>query len=633
MKKMCILLVVALLFSICPVYAEDEASVIATYKSGMNSNQGNNNWYYVYFSGNDYTEMDGYSTAENQYGRWNGLDGAKVQVDGFSIGWTYDVGLVFRAPMKGVVRFSGKAGFDYATAAQGDGAIVSVEKGGTVYWKESITYASPKECSVEIPVKAGEKVYFRINKNKNDAYDQVKWWPTAEYLAKAYTGGGTEGYKYLQRSNDGITELEFNRISDRFDATDGVAYMSDSEVLPSSECSMIKRYEITEDGRYRINGTLNVADRRSSGNLVYIYKNDELLWQQLIPEAQTESFDIRVDANMGDFIDVEVKSYKYVGFNNMEWEYKITKFDGVLPFAHTSAGSGNTYGVDEEFTLGSKVGASLAQGTSVYAVWYDQKYPMTYASPNWSYTFSNGSKPTISNTTATLGAAKGDIGVDLTLDRTGILKIQGEFKVNEASNGVLTKIYLNDKEVWINREGGDALGRYDSPYDRNYFHNNINLTLDVKEGDKLTIYFGGWIKYTSGASIDFSKVKFKYISGEVLSKTTKWKLDQSIVIDTLTGKAYYNGTSRDVKVINRNYTNYISKSDCAAIFGEEINGREISEGGITYVPARYASETKNKNILWVSDRLLIIYDGLPMIYGTAECSEIDVALKGGVLFD
>lgn len=638
MKKICVILVAILLFSICTVYADD-VSVIATYKSAMKGEQGVSNWYYVCFNGDDYMEMGDYNTQQNQYGVWNGPEnsGAKLQVDGFSPGWVYDVGLVFKAPMKGIVRISGLANFQYSSAKNGDGAIVSVEKAGTVYWKETVTYDSPKECSVEIPVKANERIYVRINKNKNDAYDQLRCWPVAEYLAKAYTGGGTEGYQYLQRCNDEIKELEFDSDSERFNATDGIGYMSDDVVLPSKKCSMIKRFEIPEDGRYRINGTLSLEDRRCGGNIVNIYKNDELLWQQLVPESEEESFDIRVEARQGDIIDVEAKCYKFEGFNNMKWSYKITKFDGVLPFANTSSGSGDTYGVYDEFTLSSKVGDVLGAGTSVYALYMNEKYPMTYDSgtKKWTYAFDDYYKSvaSISGTSATLGQSRGDVGVDLTIERTGTLKLQGEFSVNESTNGILTKIYLNDKQVWINREGGDALGRYDEPYDSNYFQNKINLTLNVKKGDRLTLVFGRWLGYTKGNSIDFSKVKFKYVNGEILSKTTKWKLEKSIVIDTLTNTVYYGGINKKVNLIQKNYTNYISEADAAMILGDAAIGDVIVENGVTFIPVRAVSEARGKNVLWQSDRLIIIYEGLPMMYSVTECSEIDVALKGGNLFD
>ena len=638
MKKICAILAAILLWSIYPVYAED-VSVIATYKSSMKSEQGVENWYYVCFSGDDYIEMGDYNTQTNQYGVWNGPanTGAKLQIDGFSPGWVYDVGLVFKAPMKGVVRISGIGEFLYATSKNGDGVIVSVEKDGTVYWKETVVYGSPKDYSVEIPVKANERIYIRINKNRNDAYDQFRCWPVAEYLAKDYVGGGTEGYQYLQRSNGEIEELEYDRDSDRFNATDGIGYMSDDVVLPSEKCSMIKRYEIPEDGRYRINGTLNLKDRRCGGNIVNIYKNDDLLWQQLVPEEEEESFDIRIEAKKGDIIDVEAKCNKFEGFNNMNWSYKIAKFDGVLPFADTSAGSGDTYGVYDEFTLGSKVGSVLGAGTSVYALYLNEKYPMNYDSgtKNWKYAFDDYYKSvaSISETSAVLGQNRGDVGVDLTLDRDGILKLQGEFSVNEVTNGILTTVYLNDKQVWINREGGDALGRYDEPYDSNYFQNKINLTLNAKKGDKLTVIFSRWLGYTKDSPIDFSKVKFKYVNGEILSKTTKSKLEQSIVIDALTNTAYYGGKNKKINLIMKNDAHYISEADAQILFGDDLNVAAIVENGMNYIPVRAASEAKGDNVLWQSERLIIIYDGLPMMYGVTEYSEIDTALSGGVLFD
>lgn len=50
-------------------------------------------------------------------------------------------------------------------------------------------------------------------------------------------------------------------------------------------------------------------------------------------------------------------------------------------------------------------------------------------------------------------------------------------------------------------------------------------------------------------------------------------------------------------------------------------------------PCEIRRKKNDKSVVWTADRLVLIYSGIPVFFGYSELSEIDVALKGGVLFE
>ena len=125
--------------------------------------------------------------------------------------------------------------------------------------------------------------------------------------------------------------------------------------------------------------------------------------------------------------------------------------------------------------------------------------------------------------------------------------------------------------------------------------------------------------------VDISNIYLRYLSGDVVSATTAWKLNNSIVIDAKKNCAYIGGIRKEIASYIKDETTYISKKDAEMIFGKTAESE--------YVPFRNAAELNGKNVVWIADRLAVAYDGIPVMFGYSELSEIETAVKVGELYE
>ena len=86
-------------------------------------------------------------------------------------------------------------------------------------------------------------------------------------------------------------------------------------------------------------------------------------------------------------------------------------------------------------------------------------------------------------------------------------------------------------------------------------------------------------------------------------------------------------------VFVENGTTYLEAEFDAENIGNISNVEKREVNGIEYIPLRCAADENGKNVVWAADRVVLIYEGIPLLYGYPELSEINVALKGGGLFD
>ncbi len=631
MKKLCVLLLALVMMVNCiPAFAAGEA-IVQTFKASqpLADSQGKDNFRYVQFEGNKAVNLIWQASDSSM--RVSDLKGKITHI--ITPSPTTDVGMVFTAPMKGVVKITGDIGWPYVYNDPAmDGVKISIGKGEEVLFEADCPYGITAPYDLELNVRKGDEIFFRVNAKRNNGYDVISWFPAVSYVAKVYQGAaGREGYQYLERKNGELKELTYEKDTDYFRASDGIAFMNDYEMMATEDCSMVTRYTVKEAGKQRVTATLKAYDRRSGGNVIKVYHNDKLMWQQLVPEAEQGDVDIRFTAEKDDIIDVEVMTNDFTGFNYGEWTMDVKKFDGALPFAKSSTSQVSNYSVDEEFTLSSKIGATQGNGVEIYALYNDVKFPMTYSNNNWTANVKGDSTCKINSTSVTPGNQRGEPCIALDITKTGTIKIEGALPLNEATNGMLARILVNGKEIWCNRVGGDVSVRFDEPVDKVYFLNHVNVITDVKEGDKLTFQFNRWRRQQSGAYLSIKDVKIKYISGDMLSATTKWKINQSTVLDTVAKKAYFDGQKKNVDIMVNNGTTYIAAADAEAILGSAAETKEI--GGKKYVAIRKAAEGLGKTVTWGADRLAIIHDGISVFFGTAEFSEMKAALKGGDLID
>ena len=191
--------------------------------------------------------------------------------------------------------------------------------------------------------------------------------------------------------------------------------------------------------------------------------------------------------------------------------------------------------------------------------------------------------------------------------------------IADSGDGTLCRIYKNDEVIWTNRVGGERLVRWDEPYDTSYFSNNINVVTPLNRGDKISFLFNQW-RLADNDYADFSNVKLSYISGEILSETTKWKLKSDVVFDTENKRVYKDKVFQTADIYSDGGEVYISKDTVNKIFGTNI---ESNSGYITLFDA--VSES-GKNVV-IQNELAVVYGGLPMKYGYAELSELNAMLN------
>lgn len=627
MKRIYFILAVILALSSVAVCFAEETPVVMIYTAKMSKVQGTDGWYFMEFGTSP--EQMIYNSSSS---RWVGTDGSSptLNKDDMNTAISKGVGFKFVAPEKGVVRLRGTVIQPYADNAKGDGVTASILKGTKELWSSKIRYGVNAGYDLTLSVKQGEALFFKVSPDANNYYDWTKWWPTVEYLAAEYVSE-QDTDKYFEKKNGEMTELSFNAELDGYLASDGCAFINSDNVMPTKECSLVKRIELGDDGRYRIYCEIDAEDSRGDGAVVRVYKNGEQFWEQLCVDNDVSVIDVRVLGAKGDVIDVEILANEFNGYNYMNYSCTATKYLGTM-FCDASTSDGFSYGTIKEYRLSDLIsGIQGAKGMTYYSVFRDQKYPMKYnaSSGRWESTVS-GSGGYISATTAYSGKNTDSV-IELKAPESGILKIEGKLNVNAAGDGVLSKVFVNDKCIWSSRVGEERAVRWDEPYDVSYFQNSINVITRITEGDKITFSFNQW-RLTSNDATGIGDISLKYVTDNPISKTTKWKIDQSIVVDTKNQTAKYNGETMNTKVIVENGTTYMLKKDIEMLFGETIPGSDMTIDGVEYAALRRAAEYAKMNVAWAAERFVLIHKNIPVFFGYPELSEIETSLKGEDLF-
>lgn len=624
MKKICsMVLALLVIFGSLPVMAAD-ANVVETFTASFLSKQGTDGWFACEFDGANYSELVWDSTKN----RWKSPTDTFpiIQVADMVPSNTKDVGFVFICPRKGMIRLNGTVKMAYGIGT----VYASISKGKKELWKSAKITEAKSYALTDIPVKEGEVLKFKVNCENTNANDYTLWYPTVEYLNEEYVAEA-DGFLYFQCDKNGNRkELKLDQATEGYTAEDGIAFMNSEKVFPSEEYSLIRQYTVESEGRHRIYADFRSTDKRSGGKVVTVFKNGEEIWKQLIPKGEASCVDVRAYCKAGDVIDIEVGANDYTGFNMTEWECDVTKFvDTLFCYGTTSAGYSNVE--VSKFTLGSLVKSQTGNGTRYYSIRRDKEYPMTYNSSAGRWTSTADDYGYVSSESAMPGKGATTC-IDYTVKEAGTLRISGDLNVSEGGDGVLSKIYKNGKMIWSSRVGEERSVRWNEPYDVSYFSNYINVTTEVEVGDVLTFSFDKWRTIRSD-TVTIDTIEFMYINGNVLSDTTKWKLNNSIVVNTKDNSVRANGEKVNASVIISNGVTYLQADTAAQIFGQSTENVAETVNGNLYVPIRKYAESCGKNVLWTDGGLVIIYSGIPVLFGYSELSEIGIAMKGGVLFD
>lgn len=612
------------------VLAVSDAPVVLTYTAAYSKEQGKNNWYFYEYGKNEGELVlvdTTWRSASGSHPTYN--DGEMTPANSIPVGFR------FVANEKGMVRLKGSVTMPFTASTSGNGVIVSICKGATELWKGSVRYGADASYNLETSLREGEYLDFKIDANGNNGYDWTRWYPTVEYLGVAFSEENPD--KFYQKKNGEKKQLSYNQEKEAYIAEDGLAMISDFNVMPTDEYSVIKAVEVKEEGRHRVLCKLNSGDIRSNGVIVKVYKNGEMIWQQLCLDEEEAVVDVRALCSVGDIIEVEVGVNDFEGYSNYEWSCAVTKYVGTLEsIASTSQGA--NYNYIEKVKLGDMIGATQGtNGVSLYTIQKDKWIPMAYntSKSRWDTTAKSGVYSDLGGYISQSKVNPGkdtDSAIEWIVPKDGTIKLTGNVSAPSSRDGVVVDIYKNDKLVWSNRVGGTRLVRWDEPYDTAYVQQQINAVTNVKSGDKLVYIFDQW-RNSSGDDIDISDFEIAYISGDILSDTTKWKINNSILLDTKTGEALVYGERCQIASVFVNDMTYIRKADAESIFGKDVAADKITVDGAEYVQLRGISNSLGKNILWAEERLVIIHDGLPTFYGFAELGEIGVALEGGTLYE
>ncbi|MBQ7901552.1 MAG: hypothetical protein IJ365_06275, partial [Clostridia bacterium] len=530
------------------------------------------------------------------------------------------VGYTFAAPDTGMVRLKGEVTLPYENSAEAD-ITASIYKGRQELWSREVTYSDSASYYYTIPLKKGEKLHFKIDSNGSNSCDWAHWTPTVEYLNIEYIAEN-EIYTFIENRDGIVTELIYDEAFDAYYADDEVAFISNTSVRPSAEYAVGKRYTVQIEGRHRVYGEFGTADEKMT---VTVLKNREIIWEQLLPKGETGVLDVRMLAEVGDVIDIEVSAFDETpsecAVDNLYIEYHVG-----TAFCRASTSAGHSYDTLEEFGLGDLITNAEDTKVEFYSRRFSRKLPMTYDEKNEKWVSGIEGDTGYFTETAAYPGKHYDSVMEVTVPKNGIIRIDGDMSVRDISDGVVSKISLNDKVVWSSRIGGERPVRWDEPFDISYFSNNVCVTVKVEKGDKLAFSFNQW-RLTNNDKVDISNVMLRYISGDVLSETTKWKLDNSVVVDTQNKTIQRKGISESIDVIVKTDTAYIAKDDLSKVFssGDETSPAYVTINNKEYFPLRSIAESNGKTVVWAADKLAIIHSGIPVLFGWNELSEIDVA--------
>jgi len=615
-----------LLICSIPAFAQD-AEIIETFdakKVHAQKTQGTDNFYYCEFVGDDYRLLV-FNSSNNRWLPESGDSFPFITPSQMTPHNSNDGGFVFVAPRKGVISVGGDAKVT-DSCKEGDGVTFSVNKNGVELWSGAAnpTNKIAPKADVTVSVRAGDEIHFRCKAGRSNGYDFASWMPTVSYIDSPYVPEASK-YKFFEYDGENRRELSYNE-DEVYIASDGVAQISYESVMPTAKYSLIQQYTAEAYGNHRVTATLANDNILGGGILVTVLKNNEPVWKQLCPEGEKSNVDVRMLLEKDDVIDVVVGVARYEGYNLSEWSCKIEKtFHEEFCSASTSVG-GSVY-EEESFTLGSLV-TQTPENARLYSLWYDTPQEMKWdaTSKRWNSTVS-GDGGYISATTVHPGT-KSDSVIEYTVQKDGLIKIDGPVGVRTDSEGVLSKVYLNGNEIWSNRVGGERSVKWDEKFGTSYFINETGIYTEVKAGDILTFRFGRW-KVVQLDETDISQIKIAYVDGKVISKTTAWKLENSSVIDTSDKTVRIGDEVKAVDVLVKNNTTYATADTLKLLGVSEFDNTPLVSNDKKYYPLRKVVEDSGNNVTWAADRYVIVYDGIPVRFGYQELSEIAISVKKG----
>ena len=452
---------------------------------------------------------------------------------------------------------------------------------------------------------------------------------------------------------DGNLDLDWIVLSQSVNAPHAPAFVHREEVT----------YSVSENGRYRLVGSMTSTNVGSDGAEVQVYNNDKLAYQSYFPDGESGTVDVRILAEAGDVIKTKLV---LTGDNDapfMEWRQEVTLVNTVIPQNQSSTTLGEHYTMcGNEALLSSYLGQNKPNDVKIYTTLYGIKRYFVWDAANtrWSLTepyvrlnninMSDGRdrledmvwQNAVSDTnyvsqtsvkTSSNPTSNATTYIEIPIDRDGTIRVDGDFVIPEEGvnnegetvrfDGELIKIYRNDELIWSNRVGGELSTRYDEPYDTKYFINTVKAVADVKAGDTLRFSFNRWRHNYEGENVDISNIKIKYVEGcDILSDSTVWKLKRAIIADVSQDRMLVNGVLTSVPMTIEDDDAYISLAAASEIF--ENNDLQSDDG---YVPICETAVLMGKTPVWLTKDVLVIQDSAVNMFTWNETGEIVTQLE------
>jgi hypothetical protein len=167
--------------------------------------QGLRNWSYLYGSGNPMT-FDPYIS------KWRGTQQyMRLWENGGHPGSNMDVTRRWTAPASGSVRITGSA--SDANGSCGDGVVVSISKGGTVLWQQTVANGDAVGFSYDLAntVIAAHTLNFTINRISTDSCDATNFDPTIVFTPAVNLAPVADAYV---KGADAFMDTNFGVIAD-----------------------------------------------------------------------------------------------------------------------------------------------------------------------------------------------------------------------------------------------------------------------------------------------------------------------------------------------------------------------------------------------------------------------------------
>ncbi|TVX92185.1 RHS repeat protein [Paenibacillus agilis] len=400
--------------------------------------QGDNNWYYQEWDGSTYTNL----AWDNSKKLWQGKNKHATIAANIHHPDHVDIVRKWVAPKSGIVHISGQVAKSNPTC--GDGVKAIIRKNNKLIWSTAIGYDDKVGVSASYTtnVATGDALYFIVNQQQENSCDGTFWDPTITYDEKPLKYTASEGYSSIQGQNNWYYE---EQDKDKFYPMTWIK--KENLWRGSTEFSMIghhwqhpeardsvRTWAAPTSGVVQITGKL-AKENISCGNgvIATIYKNDNAIWSTPIV------FDDKVGFQIKQHITVRTDDrLRFVISQNGENSCDGTIFNPTI-----------TYDA-QPIKYTASEGYSPIQGQNN---WYyeerdkDKFYPMTWikaetlwrGNAEYSMIGHHWQHPEARDSVRTWLAPT-----------SGVVRITGPLVKDNVvcGNGVIAKIYKNDKVVW-----------------------------------------------------------------------------------------------------------------------------------------------------------------------------------------